>query len=247
MRSPRAQSVSKAALVLAACAALSAPAWAGLFSVTPVRIFMTPRDRATAVTVVNEGDTELVMQAEVFDWKQKEDGSDDLTASEDMILAPPIVKLAPKSRQVVRLALLKPVNPAQQATYRLVVREVPEAQAPTTGVQLQIALAFSLPVFITPPGVKRQLDCTVVRAPANKVLAECENRGNAYAQAGAFVLTTAGGDKIASRDTGGYILAGMKRSFELTPAYATLPAGGAKLVVDLDDATKQAFDVVVPN
>ena len=92
-----------------------APAWAGLFSVTPVRIFMTPRERAAAVTVTNEGDTELLMQADVYDWKQKADGSDDLTLSEDMILAPPIIKLAPKSRQVVRLALLKPVTAGQQA------------------------------------------------------------------------------------------------------------------------------------
>src|SRR5258706_196827 len=31
-------------------------AFAGLFSVTPVRVFMAPKDRATAITIVNEGD-----------------------------------------------------------------------------------------------------------------------------------------------------------------------------------------------
>ena len=40
----------------------AADAWAGAFTVTPVRIYMTPRDRAVALTVINEGDAELVLQ-----------------------------------------------------------------------------------------------------------------------------------------------------------------------------------------
>ena len=226
--------------------ALSAPAWAGLFSVTPVRIFMGPRDRAVAVTVTNEGDTELVMQADIFDWKQKPDGSDDLTLSEDMILAPPIVKLAPRSRQVLRLALTRPVPRVEQLTYRLVVREIPEVKPPEQGVQLQIALAFSLPVFITPPAAKRQLTCRVEKKPATEVLlALCENLGTAYAQPVDFVLATARGDKLAARDTGGYILPGVKRGFELIHPSGPLPAGGGKLTVTLDDASKQTFDITV--
>lgn len=89
---------------------LAAPAWAGVFSVTPVRIYMTPKDRAVAVTITNDGDTELVMQADLYLWKQKPDGQDDLTLTEDMFLAPPIIKMAPKSRQVVRLARLNPTK-----------------------------------------------------------------------------------------------------------------------------------------
>src|SRR4051812_18089968 len=83
------------------------PATAGSFTVSPVRIFMQVRERATAITVVNEGDSELVMQAELYAWSQKPDGVDELTATEDMIMAPPILKLAPRSRQVVRLANLR--------------------------------------------------------------------------------------------------------------------------------------------
>lgn len=225
--------------------ALSAPAWAGLFSVTPVRIFMGPRDRAVAVTVTNEGDTELVMQADIFDWKQKPDGTDDLVLSEDMILAPPIVKLAARSRQVLRLALTRPPPAGEQLTYRLVVREIPEVKAPEQGVQLQIALAFSLPVFITPPAAKRQLTCQLEKANPGEVLATCENVGTAYAQPVDFVLVTARGDQIAARDKGGYILPGAKRSFELSHPAGPIPAGAAKLTVTLDDASKQSFDITV--
>ena len=220
-------------------------AQAGVFSVTPVRIYMAPRDRAVAVTVNNEGDEELVMQAEVFSWKQKPGGEDELIPTEDLILAPPIIKLAPRSRQVLRLALLRPRPTHEQLTYRLVVREVPEAKAPDKQLQLQIALAFSLPVFVTPPTAKRQLECALERAAPDLVRAACENSGNAYAQPREFVLTGANGETLASRDTGGYILPTIKRSFDLKRNDGTIPAGKVKLAVTLDDGKTQSFDLTL--
>lgn len=235
---------SAAAFLAASLALGTVPAEAGLFSVTPVRIYLTTRDRATAVIVTNEGDTEIVMQADIFDWKQKADGSEDLKLSEDLILAPPIVKLAPRSRQVLRLALTRPQPTAEQLTYRLVVREVPEVKLPEKGLQLQIALAFSLPVFITPAGAKRQLICGIERGAANQLRAVCENAGSAYAQPVEFALSGTGG-MLASRDTGGYILPNMKRSFDLIGTAGRLPAGKATLTVTQDDASKQTFDVML--
>lgn len=219
-------------------------AWAGAFSVSPVRIFMQARDRAIAVTVVNEGDSELVMQAEVFQWKQKPDGTDDLTPTDDLILAPPILKVPARSRQVVRLANLKPPPTGTQQTYRLIVREVPEALQPAQpGVQIQVALAFSLPIFITPPSAKRAIACQAQRVSDTRVLAVCENQGQAYAQPVSFSLTSASGEAVTAADVrAGYILPNMKRSFEMGGA-TRIPRGPAKLTVTQDDGSKQVFDV----
>ena len=90
-------SFHKAGAVAVLAAASCATVTAAEFSVTPVRIFMAARDRAVAITVVNESDEEIVMQADLYSWRQKPDGEDDLVLTEDMILSPPIVKLAPKS------------------------------------------------------------------------------------------------------------------------------------------------------
>ena len=231
---------------LLAVTLLVAPAWAGQFSVTPVRIFMATKDRAVAVTITNEGNEQLVMQADLYLWKQKPDGQDDLTLTEDMFLSPPIIKLAPKARQVVRLARIKAAKSTEQLTYRMIVREVPEAKPPKQDLQLQIALAFSIPVFITPPGVKAKLDCTVERVAADTVKTVCENSGTAYTYPIALLLTSNAGDKIASRDSGGYILPGIKRSFDIKRDGAAIPGGKAKLVVTLVDGVKQTFDVAVP-
>jgi fimbrial chaperone protein len=241
---PKRSAVQLFALALAL---LCGVASAGQFSVTPVRIYMASKDRATAITLTNEGDTELVMQADIYLWTQNQAGEEVLALSEDMILAPPIIKLAPKARQVVRLAMLKPVPAGQQLTYRMIVREIPEAKPPEKGVQLQIALAFSLPVFISPPGVKRQLACDVQRGSPTSVRAVCENTGNAYAQPVDFKLIAPSGEGLASSDTGAYMLPGIKRSFDVKRTDGRIPGGKAKLNVTQDDGSTQSFDVVLPD
>ncbi len=230
-------------LLMGVVAGLVAPAWSGQFTVTPVRIFMDPRDRATAITLVNEGDEELLMQADVYAWKQKPGGEDDLTLSEDLFLSPPIIKLAPKARQVVRLAMVKSPKSGPQLTYRLIVREVPEAKPAPKTLQVQIALAFSLPIFITPPGAKQDLVCDWEKSSPDTLKVNCGNNGNAYAHPREFVLTDASGAKLAAREAGGYILPGIKRSFDVKRTDGKLPAGKAKLTVTLDDLTTQTYDV----
>jgi len=231
----------------AACCCIALPASAGVFSVTPVRIFMTPHDRAIAVTVTNEGDDELVMQADIYTWKQKADGTDDLQLSEDLILAPPILKIPGKGRQVVRLAMLTPPTSPGQQTYRMILREIPEAHAQEKKVQLQIALAFSLPVFITPPNAKRDLACSIARSAPDTVAARCENHGSAYAQPREFTLTGADGAKIADLESAAYILPGMTRTYAIKRADGSIAPGPAKLAVNFDDCTSRSFDVTVGN
>ncbi len=234
------------------CAVATPWAKAGQFSVSPVRIFMAPQDRAVAVTLVNEGDSELVMQSDVYLWRQKPGGEDDLQMSEDLFLSPPIVKLAPKAKQVVRLAMVKPPKAGPQQTYRLLVREVPEALKSEKDLKVQIALAFSLPVFITPPGAQREVACTLARAGAAEAKVSCANSGTAYAQIREMLLSSASGERLAARDIGGYILPGITREYELkaaTPAAGNTQvkwqSGKAKLSVTYDDGASQTFDVAL--
>jgi len=228
-----------------ACA-LALPALAGVFSVTPVRINLAPRDRAAAVTITNDGDDELVMQADIYSWAQKPGGEDDLALSEDLILSPPILKLAPRSRQVVRLARVKRVNSDKQQFYRLIVREVPEAKPAAKDVQLQVALAFSLPVFITPPKNNRAMECGARRAGADALAIECENTGDTFLQLRDVSVANSAGDKLATRETGFYILPGIKRTFDIKRPEGRLPGGKLKLAVTLDDGAIQSYDVTVP-
>lgn len=220
-----------------------AAASAGVFSVTPVRLYMTPRDRAIAVTLTNEGDTAVVLQADINSWSQKPDGTDELVLTEDLILAPPIIKLAPKARQVVRLALLKPADASRQLTYRMIIREVPEA-LPSAGIQVPIALALSMPVFITPPAAKRQMDCSASPADAAAVNLRCSNTGTAYAQIREAAIMR--GEQALARFEGGtYILPGASKTVSLK-AEKPVPAGQAQLVITFDDGKSLTSDITLP-
>ncbi|MFC5520713.1 fimbrial biogenesis chaperone [Polaromonas jejuensis] len=216
---------------------------AGVFSVTPVRLYMSPRDRAIAVTLTNEAETEVVLQADINTWNQKPDGTDELVLTEDLILAPPIIKLAPKARQVVRLALLKPADASRQLTYRMIIREVPEAQ-PASGIQVPIALALSMPVFITPPAAKREMNCAAQRADTKTVNLQCSNTGTAYAQIREASLLR---DKqpLARFEGGSYILPGASKTVSLMGEKA-VAAGDAQLVVTFDDGQSLTTSITLP-
>lgn len=232
-------------LALSLITAAPAPVFAGVFSVTPVRIYMTPRDRAVAVTITNEGDTEVVLQADLNAWTQKPDGTDEQVPTEDLILSPPIIKLAPGARQVVRLARLKPADASRQLIYRMIMREVPEAVASKDkAIEVPIALALSLPVFITPPPAKREMDCTAARSTPQVVNVSCGNQGTAYAQVREIVLVR--GEQTLARFEGGtYILPGARKTMSVNGEQVIAP-GAAQLNVRFDDGKSQAFSITLP-
>lgn len=221
---------------------------AGNFSVSPVRIYMTPRDRAVAVTLTNEGDTELALQADLYTWAQKPDGTDDLNLTDDLIVAPPIIKLAPHARQVVRMARITAPDLGKELTYRLIVREVPEVTAPKADkgivLQLPIALAMSMPVFVTPPGANRDLQCQVTKSDDQNFSALCQNTGTAYAQV-RLLLLMRGDQELAKFEGGTYVLPGARRSMTLK-AEQPVPSGAAVAKVVFDDGKAAEFPLQIP-
>lgn len=233
-------------LALLTLALVWAPtAQAGAFSISPVRIHMTPRERVVAVSIANDGETEVALQADLYAWGQLEDGVEDLQPTEDLILAPPIIRLAPKARQVVRLALLKPADLERQLTYRLIVREVPELTQPKDQtLQVPITLALSMPVFITPPNAKRRVECEAQRSEAQALVARCANLGSAYAQVRGVIFRR--DDKELARFEGGaYILPGARKVVRVESG-SPASAGPAQMDIQFDDGTVQSQAVNLP-
>jgi fimbrial chaperone protein len=85
----------------------------------------------------------------------------------------------------------------------------------------------------------------VQRVAADTVNASCENTGNAHSHPTAFQINNNNGDKLASNETGGYILPNIKRNFSIKREGAAIPAGAAKLAVTLDDGTTVSYDVII--
>lgn len=220
-------------------------AHAGAFSVAPVRIYMKARDRAVAITVINEGTSEIALQADVNEWIQSADGTDGLRLTEDLLLVPPLMKLAPQARQVVRLALLRPADASRQLTYRLIIREVPEATAPKDNtVAIPLALALSMPVFITPPGAMRAITCDASAVDAPALTISCANSGTAHAQV-REILVRQEGQVLARFEGGLYILPGARKSVPLQWQHKAV-RGSLQLDVRYDDGQTQSVNVELP-
>ncbi len=268
MLAPIRKFLSDKSFVLSLVTVLLMPSsvFAGNFSVSPVRVFMKPMERATAMTIVNHGDTELVLETELTSWKQKPDGSFDQQPTDDVIVAPPQMRLAPKGRQVIRIARVTPALPSVQMTYRLLVREVPLAKAAQSGYTVNLALAFSIPIFITPPGFKYDVNCKLMMpAPVPAVsspaipgvpppppppwmIARCDNAGTAHAFITSVKLLDSAGIVLASSSQAGYTLASAGRNFELfKPAGAqAFGTGSLRLAISHDDGTQQSVNVTLP-
>ncbi len=222
-----------------------APVLAASFGVSPVRIFMGPKNRVIAVTLSNEGDSEIILQADIYTWSQSGEGKDVLNLSDDLILAPPIFKLAPNTSQTVRMALLMPIDLTRQLTYRLIVNTVPQESATSSAnFEIPIGLAMSIPIFVTPPLSERSLNCSLQRNEEMLVTAQCDNSGTAYAQIREMSLLV--NDETQSNlKTSSYLLPGAKKPYLLKSEKA-IPAGAATLRIVYDAGKSEDMLLTIP-
>jgi fimbrial chaperone protein len=115
--------------------------------VLPINIQMPHGQMAATLTVSNEGTAETSIQIRAYSWNQQ-DGTDQLTTSDEVLASPPIASIPPGATQVVRLILRRKPE-GREATYRILLDQIPPPAVP--GV-VRIALRMSIPVFAQPEG-----------------------------------------------------------------------------------------------
>lgn len=204
--------------------AIALGAHAGSFTANPVRLTLASGAMSTSLLLENKGDQPVLVQAELMAWSQQ-DGKDVLTPSQDLVVSPPIFKVAPGAAQTVRVGLLKPVASDREVTYRLFLQEVAQPQAPgEQGVSVTVRLG--LPVFILPKNrVAPQLSWRA-KPERGDIRLSLTNSGNAHVQAVDCKIYRADGTLVAEQQLGAYVLAGQTRSWQIKPAQ---PWRGEKL------------------
>lgn len=232
------------ALVLA-CALLAAQsALAGSLQVAPISVEFEAGEQAQALWLGNTGDAPIRAQVRVMKWTQ-DAGAERLEPTRDLVPSPPIVEIAPGAQQLVRLVRPAPGPVAQEAAYRVLVDELPDAgQAPGAG--LQFLLQYSVPVFLLPPDAVAQ-DAPGARPPTDPSTLSIQVQGGdgdarlSVANRGARRVRLSQLSHVAAdgKETQlvpgllGYVLAGQHMQWPLA-----LPAGGlrgARLKARLND------------
>jgi fimbrial chaperone protein len=124
---------------------LAGPARAQNFEISPVSIQLQPGQMTTTLMVTNKGATTSGLQIRPFQWSQT-NGADRLTATEDLLVSPPITDVDAGQAQTFRLVLRRPATNTENS-YRLLIDELPPPAAPG---MVRVALRFSIPVFVEP-------------------------------------------------------------------------------------------------
>lgn len=199
----------------AACGLPSTPALAGTFSISPLRVELSTRAQTGALTIRNQEETPVVVQAAVLLWEQA-DGQDRLTPTRDVLVSPAVFTLPGNGSQLVRVALRRPADAQTELSYRLILTEVPQQASPDfTG--LNVALRLSLPIFVAPAAAAQpRLDWSAARAADGAIAVTARNAGNVHERVLNFsVAPVAGAAAAIPQDVTAYLLPGQSRTWML--------------------------------
>ncbi len=187
-------------LVLAFMALLSVPAVeAGQFNVSPVKVTLPARAKSTSVTVTNNGRKPLALRIRLYAW-DKQDGADRLRPAEDLVVTPPILKLEPGRKQIVRIGRPAEIPlPAVEQAYRLVVTELPlpgEEQG-QSALALRSLLEISVPLFVPPAKPDKSLRWALLTGPqSGQYAVAVDNAGTVHGKLTRLRLLDADGQLL---------------------------------------------------
>jgi fimbrial chaperone protein len=213
-------------IVLAAALCSGTAAYGANLQISPVSISFQPGQNSAGIQLQNNGDTPLYGQVRVYAWDQR-DGIDALTPTTQLVASPPIIEIAGKSAQTIRLVRRAgaPATPGgAEQTYRILIDELPRGDPQQANVAIR--LQYSVPAFVLPSDTQAapQLEwSTFQRAGAWHLRAR--NTGALHAQIGATSVTVGSRDVVLSKGLLGYALPGRTREWALPADVAgALPA-----------------------
>ena len=191
------------------------PVHAGTFSVSPLRVDLSSKVQTGALTIRNQRDTEVTVEAQGVLWAQV-DGQDGLTPTRDVLVSPVVFTLPANGSQLVRVALQRPTDAVSELSYRLILTEVPPQATPDfTG--LNVALRLSLPIFVAPMAdAQPKIDWTARTAGDGTVDVTARNIGSAHARVlNLKVAPIDDADSAIVEQAAAYILPGQSRTWVL--------------------------------
>lgn len=228
--------MKKILLTLFMIASWSATAHASGFNVFPVRVELSARKTTASLELTNTSDTPTVVQLEPTLWEQEE-GRMKLTPTEDVLAVPPVFTIQPGKKQVIRLALKRPVDVKKEMTYRLFINEVPsEVKSASEGVS--VAINVGIPIFVAPKtgDARPRLEWSAQKINEKQIRLTLANKGNAHIQIGLVNIYSPEGEKtpIFDKTLAVYVLAGQTGTWVLD-LDAPLTTGSILLKAKTDD------------
>lgn len=213
--------VSRLVLSLLTLALASGPALAGQFNVSPTRIDLSGPRPSTLVTIHNTGEQPLRFQVSAWSWSQTATSDLDLEPTEDLLVYPSLLEVAPGGTRRVRIGTLIAPSDTEQS-YRVFVEELPPLGDSGPGVH--VLTRASLPAFLL---AAHPAPHVTIGDPsfAEKTLAfDAVSDGNAHVMLQQLRIEGRDGDGqpvFIQNRRGWYLLAGHRQTIEVSLVDAT--------------------------
>lgn len=249
----------KFALSLLAVAAISLPSIAqaqsgGSLMLWPLNPTIKASENATALWLENPSDMPITLQVQSYAWDQA-NGEDVFAPQKEVIATPPVVTLAPKAKQLIRITRLGPPPTQAERPFRLIVDEIPVERSADannqviTGVQFRMRYSLSLFTYgagVLPTAEASQSSLSKGVYPAPKLawhfskdgknyVIDIENRGNGHARLTRAKLVQANKEMELAGGLMGYVLPGSRLRYTL-PQGSEMMASAAQLIASVNSA-----------
>ena len=191
-------------------AAAAGPAFAAKIEVSPVTIELPAGSASTVLTVTNRGEDGTSIQVRGFTWSQTTT-QDPLQPTHALLVSPPMFELKPGESQTVRILLRTPASVAE-ASYRILVDELPSAGAAST---IRFPLRLSLPVFAEPAGAAAPRVAWHVATGSGGAELVAANSGNKRERVTGMAVQTPSGPVNAKPLENAWVLPNTERHWSL--------------------------------
>ncbi len=192
------------------------PSSAANFDIYPVRVELNAKNRLAKLSIRNVSQTGFPVQVRAYEWTQNEKGEDVYRETQDIIVFPKIMTIAPNEERFIRLG--SNVAPgANEKTYRIYIEEMPAASAAAEGANIRLYMKVGVPVFIAPIKTEDKVDIEQIAVSEGTFRLKVKNTGNTH-----FIVTginlrglDADGLEPFTREIGGwYLLSGTEKVYE---------------------------------
>ncbi|MBK5304324.1 MULTISPECIES: fimbrial biogenesis chaperone [Gammaproteobacteria] len=135
----------------------------------PIDPVLEADQQASALWLENRGNETANLQIRVFAWSQS-GFSDQYQNQRDVIGSPPVAKIEPGQKQLVRLTRTRDIPAGQELAYRIIIDEIPSASPVTTddgktAAAIRFQMRYSVPLFAYGAGLWSKEDMTRKRDP----------------------------------------------------------------------------------
>ena len=224
--------------------AFAAHLQAAEIGLTPIALHLDRDHDRTLVRVENHGSEPVTMQADAIDWSRQDTG-DEGVSTDALMVSPPIFMLRPGQTQIVRVGLRRATALTQEATYRLVLREIPRPveAAGTFSGNVQVLVALRVPVYVAPQQPRREARWQVRSDAHGNVTAEVTNDGNVHLTLASLHLRDARSRSLAEQSVPAMVWPGESRRFALRSSEGPRPSDGSMVLDVLTDRGLQRVAV----